>query len=207
MSDNRAKKMEPPKRRNTGGRPAIDWPKLYDEWSGSGLPIRDFLDKYGLSLKSSTTRAMVSGWRRGDTAAKKRMEHVAKMQNPNKVEPSNLWQIVQQWRAGQAETDYKTANAIRQHINALLSRGVLTNADGKIESKLSPRDLINLADAAATVQKMQRLALGMTTDNVGVAQPDESHVDQTDDAPDCPIFVVEVSDSGKFKRARPKQIQ
>lgn len=187
------------------GRPGVDWFALYDAWCQTDLDVNEFLKEYGISTVSSTTRAMVSSWKRGEKSAKARMKHVQKIQNHNKINPSGLWQVVQQWRAGQAENDFKTAETIRGHIKLILNNSVFVDANGKQQTRLTPRDLINLADAVETLQKVQRLALGMSTENIGVDRVDESHVEHTE-GPDVPIFVVEINENGKFKRARPIQI-
>jgi hypothetical protein len=55
------------------------------------------------------------------------------------------------------------------------------------------------------VQRIQRLSLGMSTENVGVDRPEENvNVEKSTDGdgPQLPVYVVEMSRGGKFVRAR-----
>ena len=147
---------------------------------------------------------MIAAWSNNRNKTMVAMGNVLKSQQTPDKKINGLWQIVQQWRAGQAESDWSTANNIRQHLKLILNQAIIKDDNGNPKTKLSPRDLVNVADALETLQKVQRLALGMSTENVGVDRPDDgSHVDTGDDELGCPIFEVQISDNGKFKRARP----
>lgn len=186
------------------GRPPVAWDQLYNEWLKSKKTKREFLTEYGFSLQSSTVKQMIAAWSRDEKTSRARMGRLVKSQQTPEKHISGLWQVVQQWRAGQAEADWKTADNIRSHLKLILNNAVVMDDDGKPHSKLTPRDLVNVADALETLQKVQRLALGMSTENVGVDRPDDgSHVESGDDELGVPIFEVQISDNGKFKRARP----
>lgn len=136
---------------------------------------------------------------------------------PEAARPSAR-QIIDQWRSRQAMDDVKLADALRQQIKILLStstkRTEVEAPDGTktvgYTTSLRPHEIKALTQAAADIQRVQRLALGLSTDNLGInddrAQP-ESHVEKNvtpaEDAP--PVFEVLMSKNGKFVRARPRR--
>lgn len=212
----KTKKMNLPKLPSTGGRPAIDWAMLFDLWVVSNKPKRDFLLQFGLSTTSGHTRAQTQHWTQDakkaeHDAARIRLEQRAdevKELGKNKAMPQGIWEFVMQCRQGQAGEDWKTAQAVRSHIKMLLQASVIVHEGHDPTTTLTARGLKDIAEALERVQKVQRLALGMSTDNVGVADPGtgDSNVEDLGDG-SCPVFVVEVNDNGKFKRARPRQVR
>ena len=205
MSSNLAKKLEPPMRYDTGGRPSVDWEQLFVDWLDSGLHKRKFLEQYGLNYKSSNVKKKTRGWnsKNRDSIVKAVKARDVEIVEPNRVD--SVYQMVMQWRAGLAELDYTACRRVRDLV---LKR--ITQLEAK-DAVYDALELRRLASAIAEIQRVQRLALGMSTENVGVEFPEvgDSNVDNTPQegqAPQCPIFVVEVNENGKFKRARPKQI-
>jgi hypothetical protein len=205
MSGNTAKKLEPPMRYDTGGRPSVDWEELFVTWLDSGIHKRKFLAQYGLNFKSSNVKKKTRGWnsRNRDSIVKAVQSHNVEVIETNRMH--SIYQMVMQWRAGLAEIDYTTCRRIRDLVIKRIDK--LEEKDAVYDSL----ELRRLASAVAEIQRVQRLALGMSTENVGVDFPEvgDSNVDNTPDdtqAPQCPVFVVEVNDNGKFRRARPKQI-
>ncbi len=209
----RRKNIEAPKLPSTGGRSAIDWGILFDLWVIGQTPKRDFLLKYGLSTTSGQVRKMTKHWTQD---AKKAELEVARIRLDQRAadekakgtarEPRGIWEFVQQCRQGQAGEDWRTAQAVRSHVKMLLQQGLEQTADGP-RTLMSARELTNIAEALEKVQRIQRLALGMSTDNIGVADSSgDSNVEDVGDG-SCPIFLVEVNDAGKFKRARPRQVR
>lgn len=197
---------KPPKKESKGGRPAVDWNALYSEWISSGKTKRDFLAEYGFKTTSSRVKQIIARWSKDEIASRNAMGQLLKSHRTEQQHTASLWQVVQQWRQTQAESDWKTANAIRDHCKLILNRSIEKDANGNPTTKLTPRDLVNLSDAMEKIQRIQRLALGMSTENIGVDRPsEETHV-ASDDTIDCPVFIVEVNDNGKFVRARPKQV-
>lgn len=195
---------EPPKTKGKTGRSVIDWEAMFDLWVESGLPKTTFLKQYGQKPTTGHVRKKTNGWTRDALFARK----AAIESNPslkNKVKKDEgLWKTIQEWRKTQGVDDWKTADAIRTHIKLQLNKGIVMGEDGKPMSTIKPNDLRHLADCLSSVQRTQRLALGMSTDNVGVADPSDSNVEV--DSLDCPTFIVEVSDTGKFKSQRPKEV-
>ena len=152
------------------------------------------------------------------------VERAAKAMHPRVLE---VWGQVQEWRANQAVNDWKTAERIRNHIHMIAHQNVaeepLTDAKGKpvlddhgkpkmrLTSKLKPSDVRQLATAASDIQRMQRLAVGLSTDNIGIDLPrnagDGSHISKPAEQDTGILFVVEMSKDGKFVRQRPRMIE
>lgn len=211
VSENKTKNVNKiaPKIHGNLGRSPIDWAQLYNMWLKSGMAKPEFLEQFGLSLKSSTVKQQIAAWSRDERTTATKMQNLLGVTNGPVADShvASLWQVVQQWRAGQAESDFKTADAIRTHVKLMLNNGFLRDADGGVQTKLTPSQINSLADTLSVVQRIQRLALGMSTENVGVDRPVESHIEQpasTDS--DVPVFVVEINDNGKFIRPRPKLV-
>jgi hypothetical protein len=194
----------------TGGRPAVNYELLFDEWVKSGLHRVAFLESYGLDPKSPTVRRKTKSWNRDTQAAQKAMKRTNAYDKGTprpQQEIAEMWQLVQGWRRGQAGKDFECAEKLRQHLDSLLAQH-LKIVDGEMISKLTPTSLGRLADTAAKIQRMQRLALGMSTDNVGIPilpEP-ETHVEGEQQTSDVPVYVVEVNKDGKFIRSKPRQI-
>lgn len=130
------------------------------------------------------------------------------------AQPS-LWQAVQEWRRKQAKDDYQTADLARTALKLILKDTLKREVvDGKevYRTTLKPHELRQITQAMSDVQRVQRLALGLSTDNLGIDQPalprDEAHVEKnvTPKEADVPTFVVEMSTRGKFMRPRPRRV-
>ena len=211
MTDKQPK--SPPKVKMPGqGRPGVDWHKLYTEWMKSAKTKRDFLKEYGFSTTSSHIKKIIKAWSKDEIATRKAMGELIKSHRTEEQHTAELWQVVQQWRRMQASEDWKTADAIRNHAKLILNNSLTKDIDGSVQTKLLPRELVALADAMEKVQRMQRLALGMSTENVGMDAPEpQSHVAQgettLEDEDGCPVFVVEVNQNGKFVRPKPRRVK
>jgi hypothetical protein len=132
------------------------------------------------------------------------------------ISPILLWQRYVEWRREQGVKDYFLGEKLRQHLNLQLSKTLVVRevklADGsveeRIESTLNPKELAQYTDTAAKIQTIQRLALGMSTENIGVDMPGASEQTAAREgaAEDgLPVFVVEMSRGGKFQRITPRQ--
>lgn len=120
-----------------------------------------------------------------------------------------VWDKIKTWRASQSRNDYETADALRQHVKLFINQTTVRNElNGEvIGTKMRAAEMGQLGRTLLDVQRIQRLSLGMSTDNIGVKNPAEqlaAEVDRTDD--DVPVFAVEVNKDGKFIRPRPRQI-
>ena len=129
------------------------------------------------------------------------------------AQPS-AWQLVQDWRRKQAKDDYQTADQARLAIKLTLKDSLKQEAgpDGKpvYRTTLKPHEIRQLTQAMTDIQRVQRLALGLSTENVGVDNPAppgghvEKNVTPTEEP--IPTFVVELSTRGKFMRPRPRRV-
>jgi hypothetical protein len=198
-------------RLNGKGRPSIDWAALFHEWVKSRKRKAEFLRSKGIDPGSGSSIRNTRDW---TMAAKGAAAIVQKAAEPVIEDTINeLWQIVQQWRRKQAEFDYKTADNVRLHVQAILREKISQIVDpetGKTvaRSKLKASELMNLTRALESVQRIQRLALGMSTENIGVDRIDpDTHVEkQEPDDQTGPVFIVEVNKNGRFIRPRPRQV-
>lgn len=125
------------------------------------------------------------------------------------------WQAVQEWRRKQAKEDYQTADQARLAIKLILKDSLkqVEGPDGRpaFKTSLKPHEVRQLTQAMSEVQRIQRLALGLSTENIGVDTPapvTEGHVEKnvTPTEEPIPTFQVEMSSRGKFLRPRPRRI-
>lgn len=144
----------------------------------------------------------------------------------------NPWQAIKAWRQKQATEDYRTADTLRMHLKLLMKKSLRkvrkTLESGEVieefETTLKPHELKAVGQVAADIQRIQRLALGMSTENVGIDRDEGTHIEPGDqpetipmkqvgpsapvsDEPEVPVFIVEMSHRGKFMRARPRKVQ
>lgn len=217
----------------TTGRPKVDWDTLlikYQEMEVD-IPIGEFLRTYGIDYKARSARQATREWSdrtiyHSDVEPDKPEDKVPRMHIseakaktilnqdlppviPIKVQlQPGLWEKVQQWRSTQAISDYETAEALRSHVKLYINQQMKKDKNGKVVgSRMRAIEVAHIGKALLDIQKVQRLALGMSTENVGVNNPAEavaSEVDRTAD--DVPIFAVEVNKNGKFVRPRPRKI-
>jgi hypothetical protein len=73
-------------------------------------------------------------------------------------------QLVSVWRKMQAQADHHTAEILRQRVKEILESPLDT---------FTPAELRQLAGALTDVQRIQRLALGLSPDNPGIPVRDE----------------------------------
>lgn len=190
------------------GRPGINWPVLFDIWITSGKSKKKFLAEYGINSNSGFVKRGTSDWVK--RAKNKEIDDGMPkyLHEPGNAEIRNIYKQIMDWRIGQAESDYKTADAIKAHIKLLINTSIERTNQGA-KSTLSSGQLKALAQALESVQRIQRLAIGLSTENFGIDIPSKDGVDDSNvEKPkeDMPTFVVEVNEGGKFKSARPRKI-
>lgn len=130
---------------------------------------------------------------------------------------ADMWNAFLIWRRDQGAFDYLTAEKLRLHLTAILEQNLesrfIREKGQKKEihtSKLTGAELARLADVALKIQHIQRLALGLSTENLGfevATKGNESHIEQKKGEDGLPIFVVEMSRGGKFQRVRPRLVE
>jgi len=206
------------------------WRTLREEWLLSPLSPHDFLRERGKDPRKGSVRRMIDLWLSDCPDHKKIvkqptrkglyaqiLEAVAEQKKEALPTVTEIWDIYMRWRQTQSSADYLTAGKIREHLRLLLDAGL--TEDG---SKYTPSELGRLAAVAESIQRIQRLALGMSTENVGMEYPGSNVEKTTTEAPTTveaesteapaqapaeapmPVFVVEMSRQGKFMRARPR---
>ncbi len=117
------------------------------------------------------------------------------------VDKDVFWKQINDWRHKQAKEDYQLAEGIRTQVKLMLNNSLSKDPDSeKISTTMKPAHLRMLAQVAETVQKIQRLALGLSTENIGV----ESNVKTEEETGDnIPIFEIQMTEEGRFKNIRP----
>jgi len=200
-----AKRREAPMKLHSTGL-VVDWNRFEEMWQISGLEPEVFFAAYDYKI-NTYTKAKISSFKK---KFKKRSTPPQTKPTTKRV-PRNekqIWQMFQDWREGQGKSDWTVGDAIKTHITLLLSDAVVKDKDtGLTHSTLKAGELSSIANAVVAIQKIQRLALGMSTDNHGLVEPPDPNVEKSKiDSPAYPTFVVEVNKSGKFHRSRPRQI-
>jgi len=200
-------------KRYSGGRPGINFDVLFAEWLKSDQPRAVFLRERGLDPTAQHVKKQTQQWTAQVRQAHANMSGQTMVDRPKPSDQkADLWQMVQQWRRAQAKKDYDTANVLRDHVALILNNSSYMIVDSesgeqRLGSKLSPTQIRMLAKALESIQRIQRLALGMSTENIGVEPPvkDEVPTDKPEDD-GVPTFEVQISSSGKFKTVKPRQI-
>ena len=226
------------------GRPGRDYERLFQEWVVSGISKTNFLRNRGLNPKAGSVARATKDWRDRLKKVKKMVDaaNVASNQRAEQMPAKDVrevavmvpdpisgdalsdeelkevapraWEIINQWRAKQAQTDWKMGDHLRDQIKLIIknaTKRVVRNGRASFETSLKPTDLRALADAAERVQRMQRLALGMSTENVGIPLGPDATVDGEDgptgDDDGVPVFEVVMRDNGKFAAPRPRRVK
>jgi len=112
----------------------------------------------------------------------------------------DIWGVISQWRHKQSEADYKLADAIRTHCKLILKESLIitpsSTGQSDVKTGISAKDLLQLASIAEKIQRIQRLALGLSTENVGIDTVRETIEN------DIPVFEVQMNSQGKFTKIR-----
>ena len=220
--DKTIKKRTPPKKQYNG-RLCLDWGKLEELWLDSGLQPLSFLEQYELNIMSSYVRQYAGKWKQmllktkaleldEESTGKINLKYAQRAEEKNpfidaRPDEISMWHKFQKWRADQGQSDWVLADAMKTHLKIQLNKALRKHPDGSPLTELRSKELSMMASTLANLQRIQRLALGMSTDNHGVQEPPDPNVAKnTEKQPDFPTFVVEVNKDGKFERARPRQI-
>ena len=120
----------------------------------------------------------------------------------NKAINKYRWEIINNWRQTQSEQDYKLADMMRLHCKLILKDylEIYTDDNGnkKYKTHLSATALNNIVKTVESIQRIQRLALGMSTENIGV---EIDNVVETVEQ-NIPVFEVQMSSGGRFLKVR-----
>lgn len=187
-----------------------DWEELYKEFVDSALSLREFLEEKGINSTSPHVKAKTHWWRKSLTETQKYLATLgSRLWGGDKhAQIENIWELLMQWREKSAMTHYRWAHAAGVHVELMLQKAAEIDADGNpVATKLDPKELNALVAAMERIQKIQRIALGLSADNPGVVppqKPDEGHIEKQDTEQDGPVFVVTVNERGKFSTPRPR---
>lgn len=130
---------------------ATDWPALRQEWvSHPAMQLKELAAKHGLSAATVRARANRENWQRERNA----MQREATQRATEAVVTTRAQQL-----ARFNEDDLRVARAIRAKAAQMLG-----TAKGAAELRA-------LASTLAEAQKIGRLALGATTENTGLSDP------------------------------------
>lgn len=194
----------------TRGRPAIDWESLYAEWveRTDDISPSDFITEYGLNPQDKQHMARIRMWVKDVIATEENLRNGMPTIRDAKGGFSPSYDLIRMWRRRQATADFRLAEKIRAHANMILDTALYLKEDDEgnqtVHTKMRPHELKHLTDVMEGLQKSQRLALGMSTENVGIA---EDELEEDGKTKDGRVFVVEVNKNGKFIRPRPRQVE
>ena len=195
------------------GRPLkADWDALYKEWLTSGMTKRAFLKSKNLSPNAPQSRM----WKAEIWQAREKIaEAIRSRQADEPDQLADLMSSVKMWALGLAPKHYKASQMLRLHAEIYMEKQFLHDDTGAIVgTHLKPQQLSQLSTVLSTCQKMDRLACGLSTENVFIPNQGDGaekgkHVEDDkkqleDNRRSGPVFVVEVSRNGKFMRPRPR---
>ena len=183
------------------------WDNLYREWLRSGMEIPPFLRSRGHNPNSAIARQKTKNWVLDVSIDNDKIDHEMEKANhivdamPARKEKTitEIWQMVQGWRHNQAESDYKLADNIRLHCKIILKNSIVKTIDNgqeRFDTSLKPSELLSISKIAETIQRIQRLAVGLSTENVGI----DHNVEIENNS--VPIFEVQMGKNGKFVQIR-----
>jgi len=133
-------------------------------------------------------------------------EAKAIVSNSRPIDIVAAYEQINAWRQRQALDDWRSADALRTAIKIIIREKILKK-EGQVNTVLKAVEIRQLAQALCDIQRVQRLALGMSTDNVGIDRPDSNVEKPTiSDEELIPTYVVEMSEGGKFVRPRPRRV-
>lgn len=227
----------------TGGRPKVDFEALHAEWLKSNIEDLDlFLALYKMDRDKVTVARATHGWSRDKpyeappvTVVYKAKRTTKERSNLRRLTPvsavttgqrdaepdldkqiSQIWGMITKWRSKQFQEDYTLADKLRIAIDESVEHILQAGVGSKF---IKSSDILSLARALEVVQKIQRLSLGMSTENIGIKSPREmaeeaafaaNAAKKAEESPgeeDVPTFEVAVNEQGKFKRLKPRQIK
>lgn len=206
---NKGKRLVPRLDNSNGKRKRVNWPLMFEMWCDTDMTVAGFLNQFAdCNPYSGNSKRMTKEWSDVKRMAYREKQRMETGRTQDKLTQGlGLWDTIKSWRKEQARSDYNTADAVRVHLKLILNQSIRKDPDtDKAISLLKASEAKAITEALVNIQKIQRLSLGMSTENVGVEMPD-SHVEKpSDEDMDYPMFIVEVNDNGKFKSPRPKQV-
>lgn len=137
---------------------AADWPAVRLAYINSTKSIRQLAEEFGVGESAAKKRSATEGW---DAERKLRTKEVTEA--AQKVTTVTRAQELAKFN----EDDIRVAKAIRAKAAAMMG------------SVSTPNEIRALSLAFETAQKIGRLALGATTDNTGLSDPNGGPIPMT----------------------------
>lgn len=151
-----------------------DWPALRREYVNGSLQLKELAEKHGLKPGTVRVRAHREDWESERNAVLRAVTQVAQ---------------------ARLTEDRVTALARFNDDDLKVARAIRAKAASMLATAKSPADLRALASAMGEAQKIGRLALGATTDNTGLSDPNGGPI---------PLTNVPV---GEYLKARAQVLQ
>lgn len=189
-----------------------DWDALYKEYLKQNRSVKEFLESKDINPKTPGVREQTHWWRASVEETRKYLAKLGKeLITSPKPAVDNIYEIIKGWRENISMRHYKLAHIAGLHCELLLEEGlVLDEETGQPKgTTLKGSDLRAIMSSLSDIQRMQRLALGLSADNPGVDMPapgPETDGDGNEIEHEGPVFVVEVNERGKFARPRPRVV-
>jgi len=206
---------------------------LFKEWVASDQSKSQFLKSKGINPGSGAVGRNTKAWQarkeNGEGNPEATDTYVPEIceadqpHNPKAMtsqQQSASWQLIYSWRKKQSVDDWQVSDKIRMHLLKLLDLPFVPYRDqeGNIQYKspLTPQQLRTISEVAERIQRVQRLALGLSTENLGVDLPsqpdsdpqaDSEKDDSIEQPPAVPVFKVELNKRGKFVTHRPRRVK
>ncbi|MEN9885464.1 MAG: hypothetical protein RL758_42 [Pseudomonadota bacterium] len=143
-------------------KPRPDWNPIRLAYLHSNKTLAQVAKEFGVTPEAVEKRCEREGWAKLRRDAS---EAVGRAAN-EKIEAKRAEELAQQ-----NDADLRVAKALRGQVVAAI------NSAAQNAKPLRPVEIRQLAGAAAEIQKVVRLALGATTENTGVSNPDGGPVE------------------------------
>lgn len=141
---------------------SIDWPAIRLEYVNGSMTYAELAERHALKAGTVRQRGNREGWEEQRNAVTRHVTQAAQ----GELTETRIDELREFNSA-----DLKLARAIRENAVRLLEAGATIDEATGEPVPLSPRDLNSIAKAAESAQKVGRLALGVSTDNLGHGGP------------------------------------
>lgn len=141
---------------------SIDWPAIRLEYVNGSMTYAELAARHGLKDGTVRQRGNREKWDEQRNAVTRHVTQAAQ----GELTETRIDELREFNGA-----DLKLARAIREAAVTMLEAGVTRDESNGEPIPLSPRDLNAIAKAAESAQKVGRLALGVSTDNLGHGGP------------------------------------
>ena len=141
---------------------SIDWPAIRLEYVNGSMTYAELAERHALKPGTVRQRGNREGWEEQRNATTRHVTQAAQ----GELTETRVAELAEFNRA-----DLDLARKIRERAVQMLAEDMTTDEATGEPVALSPRDLNAIAKAAESAQKVGRLALGVSTDNLGHGGP------------------------------------